>query len=327
MISRRNVLFAGAAFAAGAVPARAQTPPTLTMALTTRSATDWGLEVAQRLGFFAQNGVRVEAIVVGSSAAVAQQLAAGSADVGSVSTTQLVEAVLGGAPLVEVFKNVTTTPYTLVANKAIATTAQLRGKTIMIGGPNDITRVFMDKVLATYGFGPQDYSYTYAGAPAARYAALVNGGIDATVLLPPVTFQAIEAGYPALDEVIKYFPRFPTSGYAVNAGWVKTHRDLLVAYLRGFQQGVRWLYDPANRARAAAILGEADNVSADVANKTYEVYVSRGALLPKTGRFERDDFPQVIDTLVRTKQIPAPAPPASRFYDNQFIDAAMAGLR
>lgn len=327
MSSRRDALLLGAALVARALPAYAQTPGTVTMALTTRSATDWGLEVAQRLGFFTRNGVRVDAIVVGSSAAVAQQLAAGSADLGSVSTTQIIEAVLGGAPLVEVFKNVTTTPYTLIGNKNVTSPSQLRGKTIMIGGPNDITRVFMDKILATYGFGPQDFSYTYAGAPAQRYAALLNGGIDATVLLPPVTFQAIDAGYPVLDEVIKYFPHFPTSGYAANVSWAKAHRDLLVAYLRGFQEGVRWLYDPANKPRALAILGEADNVSLDVAAKTYDVYVARGALLPKNGRFDRDDFPQVIETLVRTKQIPAPAPPAARFYDNQYVDAAMAGLR
>jgi NitT/TauT family transport system substrate-binding protein len=326
-LARWAALAVAVALVPGALRADAQPLVEVTMALTTRSATDWGLEVAQRQGFFAANGVKVTAIVVGSSSAVAQQLAAGSADVGSVSTTQVVEAIQGGAPIVEVFKNVTTTPYTLIAKKGLTNTSALRGKTIMIGGPNDITRVFMDKILAGYGLSPEDYTYTYAGAPAERYAALLNGGIDATVLLPPVTFQASEAGYPVLDQVIKYFPHFPTSGYAVNVAWAKAHRDIVVRYLRGFQQGVQWLYNPANKARALAILEEADNVTPAVAAKTYDVYVVPGALLPRNGRFDATDFPQVIDTLVRTKQIPAPAPAAGKFYDNSYIDEAMRGLR
>jgi ABC-type nitrate/sulfonate/bicarbonate transport system substrate-binding protein len=308
-------------------PGAAQAPATMTIGLTTRSATDWGLEVAQKLGFFAANGLTVQAVVIGSSAGVAQQLAAGSVDIGSVSTTQVVEAILGGAPIVEIFKNVSTTPYTLIGRKGLNTPDKLRGKTIMIGGPNDITRVFMDKILASYGFKPDDYTYTYAGAPAERYAALVNGGIDATVLLPPVTFRATDEGYPVIDEVPKYFPHFPTSGYAVQSAWAKAHRDTLLAFLRGFQTGVRWLYNPANKARALQILEDADNVTPDVAAKTYDVYVSRGRLLPPSGRFDADDFAQVVDTLVRTKQIPAPAPPPARFYDNTYIDAAMASLR
>lgn len=320
-------LIVAASVVGSARPALPQTLAPVTIGLTTRSATDWGLEVAQKLGFFAANRVSVEAIVVGSSAGVAQQLAAGSIDIGSVSTTQVVEAILGGAPVVEMFKNVSTTPYTIVGRKGITAMAQLRGKTVMIGGPNDITRVFMDKIMASYGLRPDDYTYTYAGAPAERFAALLNGGIDATLLLPPVTFRAIDEGFPVLDEVPKYFPHFPTSGYAVQPAWAKSHRDALIGFLRAFQQGVRWLYNPANKARAIQILQEADNVTAPVAAKTYDVYVTRGRLLPPTGRFEPDDFAQVVDTLVKTKQIPAPAPPATRFYDNSYIDAAMAGLR
>lgn len=327
-LRRRSTILALAA-ALVAAPAAAQNADleTITVALTTNTAQEWGFDVAQTLGFFAANGVKVETFVVGSSAASALQLAAGSADIATVSTTQVVLAIEGGAPIVEVFKNITTTPYTLVARKGLTSTAQLRGKTIMIGGPNDVTRPFMDKMMAAYGFKPGEYTYTYAGAVAERYAALLSGGIDATLLSPPVTFRAIADGYPVLDEVQRYYPAFATSGYAARIPWAQSHPRAMDGFMRAFLRGVRWLYDPANKARALQILEDNTKSSPEDAEKTYALYLTRERLLPVDGRFAPADFPQVIDVLVRTKQIPPGTRSASRFYDNRYVDGAAAELR
>jgi ABC-type nitrate/sulfonate/bicarbonate transport system substrate-binding protein len=303
------------------LPAPARAADTVVVGLTSRGATDWGMEAALRLGFFAKRNIDPQLIVVGSSAGVAQQLAGGSVDIGSVSTTQVVLAIVGGAPMVEIFKNITLTPYTLFGRKGLTTTAQLRGKTIMIGGPYDITRVFMDKILGTYGFGPDDYTYTYAGAPATRYQALVAGAIDATVLLPPETYSAQDAGYPVLDQVPKYFPNFPTSGYAVRTQWASTHHDVLVRFLAAFAEGVHWLYNPANKARALQLLEGSANVTPDVAEKTYETFVLPGKLLLEDGSFTKPEFDQVMDALVKTKQIKTP--PSVPVYDNSYIVEAL----
>lgn len=311
----------------GAPAARAQSVPTsLTIVQTTRSVQDWPLDVADKMGFFAANGLKIDVVVAGSSAAVAQQLAAGSAEIGTVSTTQVVEAILGGAPLVQVLKNVVTTPYTVVGRKGITSIEQLRGKTIMIGGPNDITRPFIDKLLAAHGLKPGDYTYTYAGAPATRYAALLTGAIDATPLLPPVTFTAMSEGFPALDDTRKYFPNFPTSGYTARVPWATTHRALLVAFVKSFLQGVQWLYDPANKAKALQILEDTTNTKPEVAAKTYDLY-TRGRLFSTNGRYETAEFAQVVDMLVRTNQITGPAPPAARFFDDTYVDQAAVQLR
>ena len=41
--------------------------------------------------------------------------------------------------------------------------------------------------------------------------------MDGTIFNPPVTFRALDDGYPLLDEMSKYFPHFPTNGFAVRA--------------------------------------------------------------------------------------------------------------
>jgi NitT/TauT family transport system substrate-binding protein len=326
------VIFSGVAAALPVLGAPrsgfAQTAPLspITVAQTTRSVQDWPLDIADKLGFFAANGLHVDVVLAGSSAAVAQQLAAGSADIGSVSTTQVVEAILGGAPIVQVLKNVRTSPYAIIGRKGIASIEQLRGKTIMIGGPNDITRVFLDKLLAAHGLKPGDYTYTYAGAPAARYQALLAGAIDATPLLAPVSWSAIAQGYPLLDDTSKYFPNFPTSGYTARLPWAAGHRPQLVAFIKSFIQGANWLYNPQNKARALAILAETTNTAPAEAERTYEQY-TREHLFPTTARYEAAEFAQVVDMLVQTKQIPAAPPAATKIYDDSYADEAVRSLK
>jgi NitT/TauT family transport system substrate-binding protein len=309
--------------AAGTTRAAAQSGVrTLTLGLTSRSATDWGLYAADKIGFFTANGLQVDQIVIGSSAGCAQQLTAGSIDIGSVSSTQVIEAVIGGAPIVEVINEVITAPYFILARKGVTSLGQLKGKTIIIGGPNDITRVFADKVLAANGFKPEEITYTYAGATSERYAALLSGGVDGAILLPPFAFRAADQGYAVVAEIQKYFPNFPFGGLAARIAWAKSHRDMVVAFDKSYLQGVRWLFDPANRARAIQLLIDETNTTPDDASKTYDLYVARLRLYSRDGRFTDADFTQVLDALLKTKDITPPAPPPSRFYDNSYVDAA-----
>lgn len=299
----------------------------ITIGFTSRSSTDWALYCASKAGFYAANNLQVDDVVIGSSAGCAQQLTAGSIDFGSVSSTQVVEAVMGGAPIVEILNEVVTPPYFVLARKGITSVAGLRGKTIILGGPNDITRVFMDKVAVGSGVRPDDLTYTFAGASADRYAALISGAVDASMLLPPFSFRAADAGFPIVAQVQKFVPRFPFGGLAARTAWAQSHPDLVIAFDKSYVQGFRWLANPANRAQAVQILVDVTNSNPDDAQRTYDLYVSRLQLYSNTGRFARADFAMVIDTLLQTKQINPPAPAPEQLFDNRYADAALAQLR
>jgi ABC-type nitrate/sulfonate/bicarbonate transport system substrate-binding protein len=308
-------------------PVRAAGARTINLGFTSRSSTDWGLYVADKMGFFSANNLQVDQVVIGSSAGCAQQLAAGSIDIGSVSSTQVIEAVMGGAPIVEILNEVITPAYFLLGRKGIANVAGLRGKTIIIGGVSDITRVFMDKVLAANGMTPDDVTYVYAGASGDRYAALHSGGVDAAMLLPPFSFRAADEGYPIVAEVQKVVPKFPFGGLAARIEWARAHADLVIAFDKSYIQGMNWLSDPANRARAVQILIDMTNGQPDDALKTYDLYVTRLKLYSRTGRFAADDFVQVLDALAKMKQINGTPPAPARLFDNRYADAALAQLR
>jgi len=103
--TRRALLAAAAALFPAALARRAGAQPvlpTVTYGLTSKTANDWVNFLANKLGFFTANGVSIDYVTVGSAAGNAQQLTAGSLNLGGVASPNLIEAVIGGAPLVTV---------------------------------------------------------------------------------------------------------------------------------------------------------------------------------------------------------------------------------
>lgn len=331
---KRAALLRGVAVTAGAgaalavrTTAVAQQVGHVNVGLTARGSDGWIIFIAEKTGLFTAAGLQTERYITGSAAACAQQLAAGALDVGSLSTTQMVEGINGGAGFVAIINNIVTAPYVVLARKGTTSFAQLRGKTIIVGGVNDVTRVFVDRIAQANGFKPDDITYTYAGASTERYAALVSGAVDAAILLPPLAFRAADEGYVNVGEVQKYFPNLPFTALAGRTAWLQSRRDDAVAFVKSYLQGVRWLNDPANKARAIAILIEETGVKPEDAAKTYDLYVTRLHIYSTTGRFTTNDFAHVIDVLVKTKEIVPPTPSPSRYFDNRYADAALAQMR
>ncbi|HEY5349789.1 MAG TPA: ABC transporter substrate-binding protein [Candidatus Lustribacter sp.] len=307
-----------------AAPARAAT--SLTVGITGRGSNDWPLFIAQRTGIFAANGLDVSTVDAGSPVGAAQQLIGGSLQIGAVTSTEMIEAIQGGATIVSLRQNVNKPPYLLVGKKGVTSVQQLRGKTVIVSGPSAITRVFADAMLAGHGVKQDEVQFTYAGATNARFAALLSGGVDAAILLPPFSFRAIAQGYPVLDDVQKYYPHFPFDTYAASKTWLPTHRTEAVAFLKSILSGVRWLYDPANKSRALQILSEETNTSADDAQKTYDLLVTKLHAFSMAGTSVPGDYQLVIDALVKLSIVKPPLPAPTKFYDNTYANEALAQL-
>ena len=88
------------------------------------------------------------------------------------------------------------TPYGLVRygvapdHPSIKSIAELRGKTISIGGPKDITRIYIERMFAPNGLKEGDTDFVFAGSTGARSSALQTGAIAATLLTVPFTATA-----------------------------------------------------------------------------------------------------------------------------------------
>jgi NitT/TauT family transport system substrate-binding protein len=251
------------------------------------SANFWPVLVAMDKGFFAAEDLQIDVVYVQSSAALVQQTTAGSLPV-SISTglADPLRAVGMGAPISVVRIDVQAPPYDLVAKPAITGIAELKGKLISLGGPKDITRIYVERMLGPNGVKPGEFDMVFAGATAARASALIAGAVDAAILLPAFNFQAEAKGFRSLGLAVDYVKDLPFSGTAVNNAWASGHKATLDKMLRAVNNGVVWFEDEKNHAEAVQILKRASNLPQDDIEKAYAFFRS-GHFFEPAGKVSR----------------------------------------
>jgi NitT/TauT family transport system substrate-binding protein len=251
----------------------ARAAETLTMVTTGKgSAQQWPIFIAIAQGYMAEQGVTLDFVAASSTAAGMQQLAAGSANIGSGGLTDPLRAIDKGAPISLLRVETQVPPYSLWAKPAIRSVADLRGKLISIGGAKDITRIYLERTLTPNGVRPGEYDMIFAGTTVARFAALSSGAVDAAILVPPASFRARSGGFSLVADVADYVRDLPFTGYAANRDWARTHKALLSGFLVAIARGVVWFYKDENRAGAIDVLVKESGSSKQDVEMTYDYY-------------------------------------------------------
>jgi NitT/TauT family transport system substrate-binding protein len=286
----------------------------------------WPSLVARELDLYRHYRLNPDPIMIGSVAAGAQQLVAGSLDVAEISSTQIIQAVQGGATIRYVSEEYVNPPYAMLGQKDVKRYADLKGKLVIIGGVNDITKIFAQRMLASDGVKPTDVDFTYAGSTADRYAALKSGSVAAAILTPPFSFRAADEGYNVIGTLKAVVSYFPFVGWTATDAYAGAHADILVDFIKAELRAAHWLNDPANKARAIDILVRGNGVPLDTAQKSYDAQVARERSFPDTGVTSPKTFAIVIDALAELKQLTPPLPPPAKFFDNRYVNRAIAEL-
>jgi ABC-type nitrate/sulfonate/bicarbonate transport system substrate-binding protein len=195
-------------------------------------------------------------------------------------------------------------PYVLMAKPAIKKLADLKGKVISLGGPKDITRIYVERMLAPHGVKPGEFDMVFAGATAARAQALLGGAVDAAILLPPFNFQAEAQGFSNLGLTVEYAPELPFSGTVVNKAWATSHQDILKRILAAHSKAVEWFYDDKNRDEAIAILTSVSSLKPDDVAKSYDFF-RKNAFFERTGAISRKKMTALIDALTSLGDVQA----------------------
>jgi NitT/TauT family transport system substrate-binding protein len=251
MQQRRSLRIAALALVtAGAVarPAAAQAPVPVPTVVIGVSVSIWPAIVAREKGFFRAQGLDIDFIDSGASARSVQQVAAGSAMIGSSSMVDTVRAIAAGAGVKVFVNSLAVGTHSLIAGKGIKSVADLKGKRVMTGGAGDITNLWWQAVARHFGLDPEkDVELLFSGATTARMAALYAGAIEASVLSTPQSFKAIEDGFTDLGPVAPYLGEFPMMIWNVNARWAQGNEKLVLAFIRAHNQAVLYLTDPAHR--------------------------------------------------------------------------------
>jgi NitT/TauT family transport system substrate-binding protein len=270
------------------------------------SSTHWPIYIGLAKGYFAAESLTPDLVFIQSSAALVQQLTAGSIDLAlSTGLADPIRAIDKGAPIAILRIEMQAPPYALLAKPSIKRWSELKGKTISIGGPKDITRIYLERMAVPNGLKAGDYDTVFAGATSARFSALQSGAVDAAILLPPFNFYAESAGFTNLGLTIDYAKELPFTGTVVARAWASARKATLDKVLLVNSKSMAWFSDPANRAEAIRIMVEASKLKEEDVAKSYD-FLHKNEFFENTGKISKTRMGALLNALKSLGDIEGP---------------------
>jgi ABC-type nitrate/sulfonate/bicarbonate transport system substrate-binding protein len=303
-----------------AMSAAAQGQTKITAGMVAHGPPQWPQYIADELGWSKEAGIELDYITVGGGGV--QQVAGGSLNIAHSGYPDFARAALQGAGERIILNDIIASPYGIFAKPAIRQIADLKGKLISIGGPNDITLIYIKPFLASAGLKTTDVDFVYAKAAGDRFAALVAGGVDATILNPPTYFKATSAGLSHLGDTATFAPNIPFTVWGANLAWAAKNRDALKAFARNYKRAVQWLYNPANKAQAVDILVRYAHQDPNDCSDAYDFYVTKLKLFGPDGDVSDAGYEKMAEGLADIGIVKKPYPAKSAIFDGSFVQAA-----
>jgi len=203
--------------------------------------------VAEELGLFAEHGLAIDYLRLGSVDKATKAVRDGTADLAITPPEGAIADHLSGGGLRIIAANSHRLPMSLVARPDINDIAGLRGKRIGTSSLTEGTAVYTQMMLQPHGLSyPGDYEFVLAGVHTARWDALQRGEIDCAPQPAPWNFLAERQGYRLLGEVNDVLPEIIFAGVIADAGWTSQNRDTVTRLVAALAEAHDIVNDPAH---------------------------------------------------------------------------------
>ena len=234
--------------------AAAPNPANVRIALTAYSSSNWQIFAAVKRGFFKQENLNVEVIILRSSVIQTQALLANDIHMNTYSIDSAAKPVLQGAPLKLIGTSQEKPSFRAIVAKDIKSWGDLKGKTLAAGTPGGAFYTMFATMLAVNGIKKADYSYLSIGRSSDRIGAMKAGQIQACLIGQPDDFVLLDDGFKSLGFTQDYLKDVQYAGFTVNGRWAEKNEETVVAMMRALVKATRWLHDSANKKDAMAVL-------------------------------------------------------------------------
>lgn len=240
--------------------------------------------VAWKKGFFAQEGVQVEFVVMKPSIIPAAMV---NGEIHfSTATGTVIGSILRGFPFKVVAYYSTRLMDSLVVKPQIKTVADLRGKIVGVDTPGASTHVLTTLILRKYNLDPErDAKVLAVGDESIRLEQLKLGQIDAALLGPQGVVLAKRAGLRTLLDIADEID-LPFAGLGTSTQMIERQRGDLKKFLRASVRGNRYSTDSRNRNEIISIITDWLRLDQETAEHTYNVFLkatSKDGMLNRSG--------------------------------------------
>src|ERR671918_539024 len=225
-------LVAQAAFAADSP----DKPTLVRIGLAARSTTSMPFFVARERGFFREEGLEVELIVMQAIQTI--QATLGKSTEFASATGSAVSSAVRGAE-VRVILAVTDQPsFDLITQPNITSVQQLRGKKIGTGGVGSLAEILARRILKAHGVRPEEVAILATGPSHVTYVALKAKVIDAAPLQMPLTFTAQDEGFRKLVSAADVY-RSVQGGLATTKALLTEQPEMVTKVVRAMLRATR----------------------------------------------------------------------------------------
>ena len=217
--------------------------------------------VAMDRGYFEAAGVNVLLETTPSSSYQAESLIKGAFQIGATAFDNVVAYQEGqGAvsfeesPDLFAFMGATQLELSLVVAPEIESFNDLRGKSVALDALATGFAFVLYRMLEKAGLSEDDYKKVPVGATPQRWESVKAGKHAGTLTIEPFTSVAIANGFRVLANSRSVLKRYQGGVFVVSRNWAVSHSDSLIAFIRGYLEGLAWTLEPNNYDDAVVTL-------------------------------------------------------------------------
>jgi ABC-type nitrate/sulfonate/bicarbonate transport system substrate-binding protein len=266
------------------------------------AANFWPNYIADKLGFYEQEGIRYEQIIVDPRVAVSV-LIGGAVNISYAGATQVVLAVQQGAQIYAVGMSSDRQPYKLMSAAPYKAIADLKGQRISAAVEVDVYTYVLKQILRKGGLNPdKDVEWAFGGSQNQRMVAISGGAVQAGLFSPPGSTWLEKKGFNTLAFTPDFFPELTLSVETVSFEFAqRKNGDVLRRVLRAESKAVNWLNDSQNKTRAMEILASISKIGIEETREAYDYYI--GQRIWPDACVHPAGISNVIDIMKQTKQL------------------------
>jgi NitT/TauT family transport system substrate-binding protein len=206
---------------------------------------------AEERGFFRDEGLENETIVIGGPAGIAA-LVSGDVDYSGAGGSGL-RAAVKGAPLKAIMYQTEKPTWYLVVSPGITQASDLKGKKIGVSLIGDSEDRFTTLFVERSGLSAKDVTKISLGtSPGDRILAIKSGGVSAVVLDPAATVMAEREGLRSLAYLGDMFP-LPFQGYVTTTQKISENSAQVKRWIRAMIRSLMFLRERPGEATEVAL--------------------------------------------------------------------------
>ncbi|MGH7874731.1 MAG: ABC transporter substrate-binding protein [Candidatus Binatia bacterium] len=280
----------------------------------------FALIIAQKEGYFKEEGLNVELLSIRGEIAIRTTLS-GDVDFFTNAGSALAAAVRNvPVRLITVFQD--KPGWDLISTPDIKSVSQLRGKNIAIMSPEGSLAVVAREILRKNGLDPvKDVNLVTMGGDEVRFPALQTKSISATLFNTAMSLRAQKEGFSKLANASDY-ANLVEGGLATSVDKIQQGPEKIFRFVRGALKGLSYYVTK----RESAIKYMMDNLRMHDRELVSSIYDIQTRLVLKEGYSDDKVLQSMIDDMKRTTKVQRDIKVADVF-DLSFVKKASDELR